>query len=290
MKINSTVFTVIVIVVLFVAIDNYYIGVSNQTVNPNQQATPSDILPITPKQAEAVETAASESQNFKNVLESAQKGEPKTDNQKILTDANQPTYNKHNWPPNATGYIYAEDTGYTWIYAESKPNYQSKMDNQRVLTSADLPVTGKVIQVQQGGYTPTYVSKSPDMNQPWLGAQPVEAPTRAARDVYDDLDLRSQTYEATAYHTLQLRLHNAGFVYKDGKLVDPNAADPVLAQVAYDLYKNDMLRIQSHRDMMLQKFQAVNMDDTANPQQREMIKQMLLNKEQEPIYVPRQDY
>lgn len=79
MKINSTVFTIIAI--SLVGIASYYIGVSNQKGNPHQQATPSNILPIVLKQADAVETAASESQNFKNVLESAQKGDPNAQSQ-----------------------------------------------------------------------------------------------------------------------------------------------------------------------------------------------------------------
>jgi hypothetical protein len=43
-------------------------------------------------------------------------------NVSVKQTANQPTYDKYNWPPNATGYVYAEDTGYVWAYTDpNKP-------------------------------------------------------------------------------------------------------------------------------------------------------------------------
>ena len=54
MKINSTLFTVVVIVI--VAAISYYIGVSNRRVNPDQQSTTSNILPMVSKQIEVIET------------------------------------------------------------------------------------------------------------------------------------------------------------------------------------------------------------------------------------------
>lgn len=134
------------------------------------------------------------------------------------------------------------------------------------------------------------MSKNQDLNQPFLSVPERVAPTRTKPfDINDDVELRSQTYEATAYHTLQLRLANAGYVFnKKGKLTDPNAADPILANIAYDLYKNDMLKIQGYKNILNRKFRLVNDDDTINYEQKRTVKQMLLEKEEEPIYVPRQ--
>ncbi|MGA1979638.1 MAG: hypothetical protein ABSG99_03610 [Sedimentisphaerales bacterium] len=74
MKINSTVFTVIVI--SLVAIASYYIGVSNQRGNPNQQSIPSNTLPIIPNQAKAIEVKPEPCiPNYQS----------KMDNQRILT-------------------------------------------------------------------------------------------------------------------------------------------------------------------------------------------------------------
>ena len=48
--------------------------------------------------------------------------------------AKQPIYDKHNWPPGANGYIYSEDGGCIWIYADTnKPKYSE-------LTPQEFPV------------------------------------------------------------------------------------------------------------------------------------------------------
>ena len=54
MKINSTLFTIVVIAI--VAAISYYIGVSNRRVNPDQQSTTSNILPMVSEQIEVIET------------------------------------------------------------------------------------------------------------------------------------------------------------------------------------------------------------------------------------------
>jgi TPR repeat protein len=78
MKINSTVFAIIVM--LFVAVISYYLGGSMRGKNSDQQSTPS-ILPIVPKQVKAMETTHPEPQDFKDVLKSAQKGDPNAQSQ-----------------------------------------------------------------------------------------------------------------------------------------------------------------------------------------------------------------
>ncbi|MFH1371918.1 MAG: tetratricopeptide repeat protein [Planctomycetota bacterium] len=74
MKIKSMLFPFAVI--MFVACISYYVGSSMRGRNYEQQSTPS-ILPIVPKQVKAMETTHPEPQDFKDVLKSAQKGDPK---------------------------------------------------------------------------------------------------------------------------------------------------------------------------------------------------------------------
>jgi hypothetical protein len=85
MKINSKVLTIVA--VLLAAIFGYCVGISKQT--------------------KATETKIKHSSI------------PKKDIFDILTEktTNQLTYDKHNWPPGATGYIYADGEGYTWVYS-----------------------------------------------------------------------------------------------------------------------------------------------------------------------------
>jgi hypothetical protein len=146
MKINSTVFTVIVI--SLVAIVSYYIGVSNQSVNSDQQSPLSNTLPIVPKQAKAVE-AKPEPCIPNNRVTTTLPSLPKEEVFNIPTKqtTNQPIYDKHNWPSGATGYVHTKDGGYTWIY--TNPNQEQSV------TSNSSPVVIK--QTEATEQNPTQI-------------------------------------------------------------------------------------------------------------------------------------
>ncbi|MFZ0034664.1 MAG: hypothetical protein WAK60_06730 [Sedimentisphaerales bacterium] len=132
MKINSKVFAVIA--VSLVAIVSYYMGVCGRTKNtvieteqptqlspknvteiPNQER--SDISSSVANQTEAIEAKPKPKPKPKPKLSSLP--EEEVFNIPTKQTTNQPIYDKYNWPSGATGYVYAEDKGYTWIYTDT---------------------------------------------------------------------------------------------------------------------------------------------------------------------------